>query len=208
MIDLNGACAIAPDAATLRHHIALEYERLAAAPEQEFHFHTGREYAINRLRYDAAQLDALPPENVRRFAGLGNPHRCGPIHEGETVLDVGCGAGMDLLLAADAVGTQGRVIGVDATPAMLEVARRGAFEAGALPRVELRLGRSDGLPLGDESVDVVISNGVINLAPDKQAAMHELRRVLKPGGRLYLADAMITGAFKQSELANPKLWAY
>lgn len=200
-------CPTSPDTGRLQRAIAAEYERLALAPDDEFHFHTGYDYAIERLRYDPAELDPLPDENVRRFAGLGNPHRAGTYNPGETVLDVGCGAGMDLLVAAMRVGPRGRVIGVDATPAMLDIARQGAYETGMLPRVDLRVGRFEKLPVRDASADVVISNGVLNLCADKPAALRELRRVLKPGGRLYLADAMIMGSFKPAELADPKLWA-
>jgi arsenite methyltransferase len=204
----NDACLIGPDPEILRQSIREEYTRLASFPDDDFHFHRGMEYAVHMLRYDRHELETLPQASVKRFAGLGNPHLIAPIRFGETVLDVGCGAGMDLLLAARRVGPWGRAIGVDPTPAMLRVAEQSARELGVRREITLMEGSFEDLPLADASVDVVISNGVLNLNPDKAGALREVRRVLKPGGRLQLADAMVLGAFKQAELENPALWAH
>lgn len=201
-------CSVTPDFPALTAQVRAEYERLAAAPDDDFHFNRGLEYAVTRLGYDRALLESFPGESVERFAGLGNPHACGPIRPGEVVVDVGCGAGLDLLIAARRVGRLGRAIGVDPTPAMRRVAWRSATRANLAQQIRLVDGTADRLPLPDASADVVISNGVLNLSVNKPAALAEMHRVLKPGGRLYLADAVIEGSFKASELADPNLWAY
>lgn len=139
------------------------------------------------------------------FAGIGNPHRIAPIHPGETVLDVGSGAGTDLLLAAMKVGPSGRAIGVDMTASMIERAIAGARAAG-LTNVELREGEAEALPIEDRSIDVVISNGVLNLTPDKIKAFHEIARVLRPGGRLQLADIIIGTDLSEAARKDIDLW--
>jgi ubiquinone/menaquinone biosynthesis C-methylase UbiE len=149
----------------------------------------------------------LPALSTARFAGVGNPLRIGPIYPGETILDHACGGGMDLLLAARRVGPGGRAIGVDMTPAMREVAVRAAAEAGMSRVVTVLAGYLEELPVEDESVDVVISNGVVNLAPDKEQVFAEIRRVLRPGGRLYLADVVVQRELKEEVRNSPDLWA-
>ena len=121
------------------------------------------------LRYNPEELATIPSECTASFAGVGNPHRIGPIEPGETVLDIGCGAGMDLMLAARRAGPSGSAIGIDMTPSMLELAKRGALKAGLWENVEIRRGIAEDLPVASESVDVVISNGVLNLSPTKTA---------------------------------------
>ena len=142
-----------------------------------------------------------------RFAGVGNPLAIGPIPPGSRVLDHACGAGTDLLLAARRVGPTGLAIGVDMTPAMRACAEASAEQAGLADEVEIRAGFYEDLPVEDASIDVVISNGVVNLAPDKTRVLAEIARVLKPGGRLYLADVVVQRELTLEARSNPDLWA-
>ena len=191
----------------LRSQVVATYDRVAREPDAHYHFHRGSEYAHDFLGYDRGELDVLPGIATARFAGVGNPLAIGPIATGTTVLDHACGAGMDLLLAARRVGSTGRAIGVDMTPAMVEQAREAARQAGLSGIVEIQQGVYEELPLPDESVDIVISNGVLNLAPDKHAVLREVRRVLKPGGSLYLADVVVQRELTVEARSNPDLWA-
>lgn len=191
----------------LRRQVLATYDRVARDPHGDFHFHRGPRYAVEFLHYDADALAELPHTATARFAGVGNPHRIGPIEAGESVLDHACGAGMDLLLAAQRVGPDGRAIGVDLTPAMRACAVEAAREAGLDDRVEIRAGEFESLPVADASVDVVLSNGVVNLAPDKPRVLGEVARVLRPGGRLYLADVVVRRELTLDARANPELWA-
>ncbi len=150
-------------------------------------------------------MDNLPDSLVESFAGTGNPFSLGPVDEGEVVLDVGCGAGFDALIAAMKVGAGGHVIGVDMTPEMLEKARHNAASL-ELGNAEFQEGLAEDLPVEDDSVDVVISNGVINLCPDKEAVYRELYRVLKPGGRLMIADIIVQKAVSEEAKADIDLW--
>ena len=199
------SCPVGLDTKKLRDEVSFIYARVAADPSGEFHFHRGPAYAAELLGYDAAELALLPAENTASFAGVANPHAISPLRAGETVVDIGCGAGMDLMLAARHVGPAGRAIGVDMTPAMAEKARAGARAAG-LTNVEVRVGDALDLPVDDASVDVVISNGVINLTPDKEKAYAEIRRVLKPGGRLQLADIIVANELSEKIRSDIDLW--
>jgi arsenite methyltransferase len=200
-------CPVGFNVDKLRELVRAEYDRVARHPDGNFHFHRGPEYACHMLRYDPEELAAIPAESTASFAGVGNPHRIGPIDPGETVLDIGCGAGMDLLLAARRAGLSGKAIGVDMTPAMLELAKRGALKAGLWQNTEVRRGIAEELPVESESVDVVISNGVLNLSPDKDRAFSEISRVLRPGGRLYLADVVVQRELSLAARSDVDLWA-
>ena len=199
------ACPVDLNAAVLRSEVSNIYGRVASAPDGEFHFHRGPAYAAEFLGYDAEELQGLPSYCTASFAGVGNPFAIGPIQPGETVLDIGSGAGMDLLLAAKRVGADGHAIGVDMTESMLERARSSAGAAG-LRQVEVRRGDATALPVTDCSIDVVSSNGVLNLVPEKDRAFAEIVRVLKPGGRLHLADIVLDVELPDEALRNIDLW--
>jgi SAM-dependent methyltransferase len=199
-------CPVDLDTRKLRAEIQSIYSRVAADPSGEFHFHRGPGYAAALLQYDATELAKLPAAVTGSFAGIGNPHTVAPLPTGATVVDIGCGAGTDLLLAAMHVGPHGRAIGVDMTEAMRERARRGA-EACGLAHVEVRDGDATALPIEAGTVDVVISNGVLNLVPDKQAAVAEIYRVLKPGGRVQIADIVIGSELSEDARQDTDLWA-
>jgi arsenite methyltransferase len=198
-------CPVDFDITSLRTEIQTMYSRVATAPGEEFHFHRGPEYAITRLGYDATELAALPLTVTSSFAGVGNPHAINRIDGEAVVLDVGCGAGTDLLVAARRLGSQGRAIGVDMTEAMRTRAAAGAAKCG-FTNVDVRDGDATRLPVADRSVDVVISNGVLNLVPNKQIAVAEIARVLKPGGRAQIADIIIGEVLPESALRDIDLW--
>lgn len=199
------ACPIDLDTRKLHDEIQSIYARVAEDPSGDFHFHRGPDYAAQFLGYDRSALAALPRQSTASFAGVANPHRMGPIGEGAVVTDIGCGAGMDLLLAAKSVGPRGRAIGVDMTEAMAEKARSSALMAG-LRNVEVRIGDAMSLPLDDAGADVVISNGVLNLTPDKSVAYGEAFRVLKPGGRFLYADIVVGAELSESIRRDVDLW--
>ena len=180
---------ITPDVETLRREVQLKYTEVADNPELTFHFHHGRPLA-KMLGYPMDMVDAMPDQAVESFAGVGNPFSVGDIFAGETVIDLGSGAGFDCFIAGQAVGPTGKVIGIDMTDAMLTRSRDTARIMG-LDQVEFRQGFIEDLPVEDASVDVAISNGVINLCPDKYAAFREIFRTLKSGGRLNLADIVV-----------------
>lgn len=171
----------------LRDEIQHEYSDVADDPSGEFHFHTGRDLAVGILDYPDDWVDALPDQVVESFAGTGNPFAAEKPQPGDRIVDVGCGTGMDSFIAADMVGPSGQVIGVDMTEAMLRKAREGASKLG-LGNIEFRQGYAEDLPVADGWADRIISNGVMNLCPDKAATFEELKRVLTPGGRLQIGD--------------------
>ena len=192
------------DRTRLRQAIQEEYEVVACEPARGFHFHTGRPLA-KRLGYDDEWLRNVPETSVASFAGTGNPFSLGALSPGERVVDVGCGAGIDSFIAARMVGPTGHVVGVDMTPAMLEKARANGA-AAAIDNVDFRHGYAEALPVPDEWADVVISNGVLNLMPDKAAALGEMVRVLKPAGRLQIGDILVQQAVPQNAKDKIELW--
>lgn len=192
------------DTPRLRAAIQDEYTAVATDPTRGFHFHTGRSLAA-RLGYPRDRVAALPDCVVESFAGVGNPFVLGDPAPGEAVLDLGSGAGFDALLAAQMVGSTGYVVGVDMTPAMLAKARRNALLLG-LHNVAFREGYLEDVPVDDTSVDLVISNGVLNLCPDKAAVMTEAFRVLKPGGRVQIADILVAQPVPADARADIALW--
>ena len=188
----------------LRSAISTEYRDVALNPQKGFHFHTGRPLA-KILGYDDELIKTVPESSVNSFAGTGNLFSLGTIRPGERVVDVGCGAGFDSLIAAQLVGNGGRVIGIDMTPEMLRKAQEATEEAG-LGNVQFREGVAEALPVDDKWADVVISNGMVNLCPDKLAVFREMYRVLKPGGRLQIADILVEKPVPEEAKRNIDLW--
>lgn len=192
------------DVGALRREIQVEYAMVANEPARGFHFHTGRPLA-QLLGYHDAWLDGIPESAIESLAGTGNPFAIDPLLRGERVVDVGCGAGMDSLIAGRMVGEEGAVVGIDMTPAMLEKARAGAVAMGT-HNVEFREGYAEALPVPDEWADVIISNGVMNLFPDKIAGLREMARVLKPGGRLQIGDILVSKPVPANAKRDIDLW--
>ncbi|RIK37335.1 MAG: methyltransferase type 11 [Chloroflexi bacterium] len=189
----------------LRAAIQSEYEVVAKEPGHGFHFHTGRSLLTEILDYDEEWLDGLAGEAIESAAGTGNPFRLRTLAEGERVVDVGSGAGIDSLIAAKMVGPTGYVVGVDMTPAMVNKARRAAQLSG-LDNIEFCHGYAEEIPVPDGWADVVISNGVLNLFPNKLAGLQEMLRVLKPGGRLQIADILVEKPVPAGAKNNIDLW--
>jgi SAM-dependent methyltransferase len=192
------------DVDVLREEIRKTYTDVSTDHEQEFIFPTGRAWA-QELGYPEPELARVPDATVESFAGVANHWLLGRVDPGSVVLDLGCGTGTDLLIAAQMTGPTGRVIGVDMTPAMLHRARDSAQEMG-FGNVEFHESLIESLPLEDASVDIVISNGVIDLVPDKDAVFDEMDRVLHPGGRLQIADIVIHTEVSEDARKRIDLW--
>ncbi|MCE7927931.1 MAG: methyltransferase domain-containing protein [Chloroflexi bacterium CFX7] len=193
------------DRAELRTRISEKYRDVAMNPELGFHFHTGAPLA-RMLGYPEDIVASLPEGTVASFAGTGNPFLFGDLRQGETVADIGCGAGFDTLIAARQVGPDGSILAVDMTAEMRAKTRAGA-EALGLSNVDVREGFAESLPAADAVADVVISNGVINLCPDKQAVFREMYRVLKPGGRIQVGDILVHREVPQDARDDIDLWS-
>jgi SAM-dependent methyltransferase len=192
------------DVQELRNEVQKKYREVAEKPGGAYHFHTGRPHAV-RLGYPEAILDQLPEEACEAFAGMANPFHWETPGAGERVIDLGSGGGMDTFFAALCVGNEGRVIGVDMTPEMLERSRRLARKFG-FDNVEFREGLIEKTPVEDGWADLVISNGVINLCPDKLGVCREVARILRPGGRMMIADICIDKPIPESALHDIDLW--
>jgi arsenite methyltransferase len=193
------------DRELLRSSIQERYTVVADEPERGFHFHVGRPLAL-MLGYEDSDLDWLPAATLESFAGTGNPFSMAALQPGEQVLDLGCGTGVDSLIAARQVGPAGKVIAVDMTEAMLAKVRASADDLD-LKNLEVRHGFAEALPVADASIDVVISNGVINLCPDKEVVMKEVFRVLRPGGRIQVADIVVHKEVPQDAKDDMELWS-
>jgi arsenite methyltransferase len=191
------------DVDVLKREIKKTYAAVSAEPERDFIFPTGRAWA-QEMGYPA-ELAAVPEGAVESFAGIANPWSLGRLEQGERVLDLGSGAGTDSLIAAQMVGPEGSVTGIDMTTEMLAKARAAAAELGA-DNVTFVEGEVERLPFADESFDVVISNGVIDLIPDKDAVFSEIHRVLRPGGRIQIADVTIQKPVSEEGKRNIDLW--
>jgi arsenite methyltransferase len=193
------------DVALLRSEIQRTYADVSTQPDQEFIFPTGRAWALD-LGYPQDLLARVPEASCESFAGVANPFSMGALQPGEDVLDVGSGAGMDTLVAAQMVGPTGSVTGIDMTPEMVVKARGSIAEMG-LDNATIIEGSAEHLPFDDATFDVVISNGVIDLIPDKDAVFSEITRVLRPGGRIQLADVTIQNPVSEESKRDIDLWA-
>ena len=192
------------DAEALREDVKSKYREVATDPHGEYHFHTGRPLA-KRLGYKDQLVDKMPDEAVESFAGVGNPFSLRDLKPGERIVDVGSGGGFDCFIAAGQVGTSGQVIGIDMTEEMLAKSQSTARSMD-LANVQFRNGLLEDVPVEDDWADVVISNGVINLCPDKQQVFSEINRVLRPGGYLQFADIANGQPVPVAAIANIDLW--
>ncbi len=198
------ARAIDVDTDTLRKAIQDEYAVVAENPGKGFHFHTGRPLT-KIVGYKDEWLEGVSESAIESFAGTGNPFAMGELASGERVVDIGSGAGIDSLVAARMVGPDGEVVGIEMTPAMLERARAAAVESG-IDNVEFREAYMEEIPVPDGWADVVISNGVLNLTPDKQQTLGEMFRVLRPGGRLQIGDILVSREVPEAAKQKIDLW--
>ena len=192
------------DPVALREEVKAKYQEVAVDPHGDFHFHTGRPLA-KRLGYDDSVVGALPDAAVESFAGVGNPFSLQTLTPGERVVDIGSGGGFDVFIAAEQVGPEGQVVGIDMTQEMLDKSRQTAADMG-LSHVEFRDGLIEDMPIEDGWADVVISNGVINLCADKELVFDEIGRVLKPGGRLQFADIANGAPVPEAAVQDIDLW--
>lgn len=193
------------DRERIRQSLQQKYSKVAESPEGKFRYPVGRS-GLEGQKYDPEILKALPEEVLSAYCGVGNPFLLGPVHEGESVLDIGCGAGVDTLVAALMVGPQGRVAGVDVIPEMLRRARENLART-TIENVEFQEASAENLPYSGESFDVVISNGAFNLVTDKMSALSEAFRVLKPGGRFMMADQVLVSDAPVDTRSMVESWA-
>lgn len=194
-----------PDKREVEQAVQEMYEEVASSPDEEFHFPTGRRSCLH-LGYPREELDAIPGSAVKSFAGVGYPFLADIINPGDTVVDIGSGSGVDVLLAALKAGPDGRVWGVDITPAMIRKAREN-IEKTDIKNIKIVEGQAIDIPLDDATADIVTSNGVINLVPDKERAFEEIYRILKPGGRIQISDIVLSKPVSEKSKSNARLWA-
>ena len=192
------------DKKRIEESIRQKYTKVSVSPGGLFQYPTGRA-ALEALNYDSEVIQALPDSAMASYCGVGNPFTLEPIHEGEAVLDIGCGTGVDTLIAAILVGPKGRAVGIDMIPEMLDQAKNNLRET-RLKNVTFQPVSAENLPFPDESFDVVISNGVFNLIPDKVKALAEAFRVLRSNGRLIIADQVLTGNLPDDMKARVENW--
>jgi arsenite methyltransferase len=193
------------DTQRIKEGIGKRYAKVALTPEGIFQYPTGRA-GLEGLKYDPQMINELTQEVVSSYCGVGNPFKLGPIRKGESVLDVGCGGGVDSFVAAMMVGPGGKVIGIDLVPEMVARARENLRKT-SLRNVSFQESSPEKMPFPDESFDVVISNGAFNLVIDKGKALKEVFRVLKPSGRLMIADQILTGELPDDKKAKIEKWA-
>jgi SAM-dependent methyltransferase len=189
----------------IQEGIHQKYAKVAVTPEGNFKYTTGRG-GLEAQKYESSIMDLLPQDVLASYCGVGNPFSLGPVNMGEAVLDIGCGAGVDSLFVAVMVGPEGRVEGIDLIPEMLQKARENLGKT-SLENVSFQEASAENLPFPDASFHVVISNGVFNLIPDKGKALREVFRVLKPGGRLMMADQILKGEQPDSTQSMVENWA-
>jgi len=195
-----------PDSRSIRDAVRRQYAEVSAGAQGKFPYLTGRAGAL-ALGYDPVLCQTVPPEVWPGFCGVGNPFALGSIDPGQAVLDAGCGAGVDLLLASRLVGPTGRACGVDLTPEMAACARINLQRSG-VENAEVREASLEEIPYGDGVFDVVLSNGVFNLCPDKKAALREIRRVVRPGGRLQFADIVLRSDLPREIVGSLEAWSH
>ena len=200
----SATTSVVVDQVLLRENIRDKYQEVASRPSAQYHFFTGRK-ALEHIGYPDARLEGMPDRVLEAFAGVADPFHWGTPPAGAMVLDIGSGAGLDAVIAARSVGETGTVVGVDMTPDMLDRATEAA-ELMGLENLEFRPGLAEDLPVEDATVDVVISNGVINLVPDKLRAYREIVRVLKPGGRFQVADIVVERPVPEGARRDIDLW--
>jgi arsenite methyltransferase len=185
--------------------IRKKYAEASITPQGLFNYPTGRE-GLKGLGYDSKIVETIPKPVIDSFCGVGNPFSLGPIHKGENVLDIGCGGGFDVIFAATVVGLKGKVTGIDVTPEMLERSKKNLQET-SIENVTFRQATAEELPFPDNNFDVIISNGVFNLIPDKIKAFSEVFRVLKLSGRLMVADQILIGELSKEQKLSAESWA-